>query len=215
MCVCVCIPFSYSRILLKTRHSALISLALFALFYLAITFLVYNCTSGEGWNIFGLRVIIRTRCWASFDHKSAHPSFRIHIDVWVKDNVHEFTAGAIASDATVKVASIIPGAFISRNAAKPLWDAAPSSCSLSPAHRRKCLKRRFCWSVRSLRERARGALQIKARKRYSDIFLDSALSCAAEALRAFTRISREWERETDREREKARARKGSHLGRAV
>lgn len=51
-------------------------------------------------------------------------SFRIYVDFRVKDNLYKFIAGAITDDATVKVANIILDAFISRNAAKPLWDAA-------------------------------------------------------------------------------------------
>lgn len=51
-------------------------------------------------------------------------SFRIRVDVQTKDNVYEFTVAAIASNVAVKVANIILDAFISRNATKPLWDAA-------------------------------------------------------------------------------------------
>lgn len=50
--------------------------------------------------------------------------FRIWVDVRAKDKIYEFTAASIASNAAVKVAKIILNAFISRNATKPLWDAA-------------------------------------------------------------------------------------------
>lgn len=73
----------------------------------------------------------------------------IYVDGWVKGNIYEFTTRVIASDAAAKTANIIPDSFISRRPAKPSRDAAVPRRYPSPARCRKCLKRRFCWSVRS------------------------------------------------------------------
>lgn len=102
---------------------------------------------------------------------------RFRVDVRTKD-VYEFIAAVIASDAAVKVANIILDAFISRNATKPLWDAAVLFLLPTAVN---------AWNAAAFvdtlaRKPARGALRIKARKRYSDIFLDSALSHAGQKL---------------------------------